>query len=352
MSAGLHARLRAPMGEGRLDVELSVAGGQTAVLLGPNGAGKSTLVRALAGLVDIDEGRIVLDGREVTHAPPQERHVAVQFQSNLLLPWLSVLENVAYGRRSRGEPASDARESARRWLERLDVADLAGRSPKTLSGGQARRVSLARALAAGGDLLILDEPTTSLDIDARVDARRVIAEVIREVAAPRLIVTHDPVEALSFADELYIMEAGRVVQSGDPASIRARPRSEYAASLVGVNLIKGHLGRQGDRWKVDTPGEPLWVADVDLPPGTAVLARIHPRSIILSSEPLRTSARNVLAGRIASIAIDQDRARILLATTPGLTVEVTTNAIASLGLEQGLEVWASFKATDIEVYPR
>jgi molybdate transport system ATP-binding protein len=354
----LHADLHTRRGAFELAAALDAASGQTVAVVGPNGAGKTTLVQALAGLLRLDAGEVVLDG-QVLERPadslrlsPQARSIGVVFQDQLLFPALSVQDNVAFGLRARGSDTADARRAAGVWLERFGLAELALRYPHQLSGGQAQRVALARALAVRPRLLILDEPLAALDVDARRDVRRLMASALADHHGVRLLITHDPLDALTLADTVVVLEGGHVAQSGSPDSIRGHPRTPYAAAFVGLNCVAGRLerGADGDIVRVGTAA--LRVAGGDVSDGAEVLATIHPRAILLSLTPPATSARNVLLGRITAIDHLDDRARIQLATDPPLTAEVTTQALAALGLTEGELVWALIKATEITVAPR
>ncbi len=236
----LAAHLRLQLGGLDLDAEIAVAEGEVVAIVGPNGSGKTTVLRALAGLVPLSEGRIVLDGVVLedpargVRVPPEHRPVGFVFQDYLLFPHLSALENVAFGLRCRGMAHRPARDRARQWLERVGLAQHSGARPRALSGGQAQRVALARALATDPGLLLLDEPTAALDAGARVELRREIRRHLETFRGTRLLVTHDPLEAATLADRLVVLEAGRVVQSGTPAEVSERPRSKYVAELVGI----------------------------------------------------------------------------------------------------------------------
>lgn len=246
----LEAHVSVTLGALDLDVALEVATGEVVAVVGPNGAGKTTLLRALAGLVPLAGGRVVLDGAVLEDpstgawVPTEQRPIGYVFQDYLLFPHLSVLENVAFGLRCRGTDRRGARTTAQSWLERLDLADHAGDRPGALSGGQAQRVALARALATRPRLLLLDEPLAALDAATRLDVRAHLRRHLSTFDGARLLVTHDPVEAMVLADRLVVVEAGRVVQTGTPTEISRRPRSPYVARLVGLNLLRGR-GRGG-----------------------------------------------------------------------------------------------------------
>jgi len=352
-AAGLRCDARLRLGTLDLDVNLSVAPGELMVLVGPNGAGKSTLLRALAGLLPIDDGRIALDDtvlddpNDGTFVDAARRSVGVVFQSALLFNHLSVIENVAFGLRSRRTPAREARRIAEGWLTRLGFEDVAGVRPEQLSGGQIQRVTLARALAFEPRLLLLDEPFAALDATTRVEVRRELRRHLDSIDAPKILVTHDPVEAMALADRLVVLEAGRVVQEGTADDVRAHPRSRYVADLVGINLLRG-TARHG---VVTLSGGQELVVATDESIEGAVLVTIHPRAIALHSRRPEGAARNVWSTTVGQVDDEGDRVRVRLAEPVPLVVEVTRGGSAALSLQPGAAVWASLKATEITVQP-
>ena len=241
----LSADVGVQLGALDLDVAFMAADGETVAVLGPNGAGKSTLLRALAGLVPLTRGRIALDDEVVdepstsTYVVPERRSVGVVFQDYLLFPHLSVLENVAFGVRSRGVPRAEARRRAGEWLARVGLEDRAGAKPRTLSGGQQQRVALARAMVTEPRLLLLDEPLAALDVGTRTELRRDLRAHLASFAGARVLVTHDLLDAVALADRLVVLEEGRIAQSGTVREVSDTPRSRYVADLVGVNLLRG-----------------------------------------------------------------------------------------------------------------
>src|SRR3954447_478473 len=233
------------LGDLTLDVELKLDDSAVVALVGPNGAGKTTLVRALAGLLPIDRGRVTIDDRVIedpvtgTRLPVERRNLGVVFQEHRLFPNLSALENVAFGLRAAGTPKAAARAKATQWLEQVGLPDLARLRPSQLSGGQAQRVALARALAVEPSVLLLDEPLAAVDAAARAELRHLLRAELRRYPGTRLVVTHDPVEAAALADRLVVLEDGRITQQGPLADVTARPRSAWVASMVGLNLLAG-----------------------------------------------------------------------------------------------------------------
>ncbi|MEI6454500.1 MAG: ABC transporter ATP-binding protein, partial [Actinomycetes bacterium] len=231
-------------GDFTLQVDTVFEGGSVVAILGPNGAGKSTLVRVIAGLQPISRGIIRIGGVLVDDAggvfiPPQHRSVGVVFQDYALFPHLSVLENVAFGPRSRGSNRAESRSRARDVLNSLGVGDLQARRPKSISGGQAQRVALARALAARPDVLILDEPMAALDVETKASVRVELETQLSAFGGCAIIVTHDPLDAMLLADRVVVIELGAIVQDGSPVELAQRPRSAYVAALLGVTLLRG-----------------------------------------------------------------------------------------------------------------
>ena len=348
---GLEARVEVRRDEFLLDVSLTIPRSRTVAVLGPNGAGKTTLVESLAGLTPIDRGfvrlgdRLLDDPATGVFIEPARRRIGVVFQEGMLFPHLSTLENVAFGLRASGITRSRARERAAGWLAAVGLAGMAERRPGALSGGQAQRVAFARALAIDPEMLLLDEPFSAIDITARAGLRQMLREHLSGYSGPRVMITHDPAEAFLLADELVILEAGSVVQTGTADEIRLRPASRYAADLAGVNLLVGIAS--GRRVIVD--GHPLVVAD---DAEGRVIATIHPRAISVHLHRPGGSPRNSWQTRIRQVDHPADRVRIQTGRPLPLTAEVTPDAQSALSLLPGARVWLSIKATEIHVVTR
>lgn len=347
----LQAQVAVRLGTLDLDVSIEAAPGEIVAVLGPNGAGKSTFLRAVAGLVPLHRGRVELDGvvledvaRHI-HLPPERRPIGVVFQDYLLFPHLSALENVAFGLRARGVAAREARARAGSWLDRLGLREHADAKPRALSGGQAQRVALARALAIDPRLLLLDEPLAALDASTRGPIRRDLRRHLASFPGIRIVITHDPLEAVALADRLVILEDGRVVQTGTPGEVTQRPRSRYVADLVGVNLLLGN----STGGHVSLPGGASLQSadDVD----GEVFAVIHPRAVALHRTRPEGSPRNVWRGRASALDFQGDRVRVGVEGEMPIIAEVTPAAVSDLDLTEGGEVWVSVKATEITVYP-
>lgn len=347
----LDAVVRLTLGALALDMELNIGEGEVVALLGPNGAGKTTMLRAIAGLIPLRSGHVALDGQTLedsatgSYVPTEMRPIGVVFQDYLLFPHLSVLDNVAFGLRSRGSRQREALDKAAAWLDRVGLSSHGRAKPDELSGGQRQRVALARALAHDPRLLLLDEPLAALDVTTRADVRRDLKRHLASFPGLRLVVTHDPLEAAALADRLVVMEEGRLVQTGTPAEVTERPRSQYVADLVGVNLLSG----RADHGSVRTPGGSVLAAAAA--ESGDVFAVIHPRAIALHQRRPEGSPRNVWPGRVTGIELMGGRVRVRIEGAVPVVAEVTPAAIRELELEEGGEVWLSFKATDVGVYP-
>ena len=346
----LDAHLIADRGGFHLDLRLRIAAGEVVALLGPNGAGKTTALRALAGLHPLDAGHLTLDGADLDRperrrwVPPERRPVGVVFQDYLLFPHLSALDNVAFGPRRRGADRRAARARAQAWLDRVGLGERARDRPRQLSGGQAQRVALARALAVEPTLLLLDEPLAALDARTRLDTRAELQRHLGAHAGATLLVTHDPLDALVLADRLVIVEQGRLVQEGDAATVTARPRTDYVARLVGLNL---HRGRADGR-SVTVGGLTLTAADSVH--GDAFVA-FPPAAVALHPGRPDGSPRNVWPATVTGVQRHGDNLRVQLAGPVAVAADVTPASAAHLRLRPGQQVWAAVKAAETRAYP-
>lgn len=350
--AGLEVGFRAETRDVRLD--LTVPDGGRLAVVGPNGAGKSTLLQVVAGLLRPDAGRVALHGRVLTdtrariQVPPHKRRVGLMAQSGLLFGHLSVLDNVAFGPRSQRAARREALAIARQWLERLGIAELAARQPDELSGGQAQRVALARTLAANPEALLLDEPTSALDVRVAAGLRGVLAEVTRGLTT--VMVSHDVLDIVSLADEVVVIDHGRVVEHAPTAQLLARPTSTFAAQLADVNIIQGQLT---DAETLVAEGLRVHgrAAEEDLTSGSGV-ATVRPSAISVAlSEPV-TSARNVWCGTVSMLVTMPHaiRVRVDLGGIE-LAADITAVSAAAMHLEPGVQVWVAVKAQEVSIHP-
>jgi molybdate transport system ATP-binding protein len=333
-----------------LDVRVSAERGDVLAVIGPNGVGKSTLVRALAGLVSLDEGRVVCDGETWDAAPggvrmeARRRGVGMVFQQGLLFPHLTATENVAYGLRSRGTKRRDAEQEARSWLARLGVEDLADRRPGQLSGGQAQRVAVARALAARPRLLLLDEPLSALDVGVAMALRIELARHLADFGGVSVLVTHDALDAMTVATRVLVLDDGRVAQLGTPAEVARRPATDHVARLVGLNVLRGTS--DGTSIRLRDGG----VLVSSTPARGDVSACFPPTAVTLTVGEPGGSARNRWSGTVTTVAPHGSAVRVHVDAAGGLIADVTPASAAQLRLAPGAAVWATVKATEISVY--
>ena len=335
----LQATVGVTRGDFTLDATLAAGDGEVLVLVGPNGSGKSTLLRALAGLIAAP-GSVLVDGQELSSLPPERRNVGWVPQNAALFPHLTAKSNVAYGIGGRR-----GRDTAREWLRRLGVEHLAGRKPAQLSGGQAQKVALARALARGPRLLLLDEPLSALDVSARVDVRRALRTHLAGYDGVTILVTHDAVDALAFADRVVALESGRVVQDAPPTEVTRAPRTWWLAQLMGANAFSGHA--EGATLQLDNGGA-LTLAEPVAGPGPA-LGVVPAHAVTLHRDRPRGSARKAWPVVIRELMPAGARMRVQCDGEPPVVAEVTPGAVRDLELREGQQVWASTKATEVTV---
>lgn len=341
------------------DVALTVHPGETVAVMGPNGAGKSTLLAGIAGLLRPDSGLAHLNGRTLfdlddgkrTWAPPHRRGIALLAQEPLLFPHLTAADNVAFGPRSAGVARREARTQALRWLTEVDAEHLAGRRPAELSGGQAQRVAVARALAADPALLLLDEPLAALDIHSAPLLRRLFKRVLAGRQA--IIVTHDVLDALMLADRVVILDNGRIAEEGPTRAVLERPRSSFAAGLAGLNFMPGTLDGAAVR-----TGDGLRIAGHEEEPGTVAgagtagagdpgVAVFPPSAVSVFLNDAHGSPRNSFAVTITDLEPHGDQVRVRAGS---LAADITPAASADLGLVPGMTVHFVVKAAAVSVY--
>ncbi|WP_328787230.1 ABC transporter permease [Streptomyces sp. NBC_00273] len=331
------------------ELTLDAEPGTTIAVVGENGAGKTTLLRALLGLTPRAHAELRLGDDDVTALPPHRRGVAWVPQDCALFPHLSALGNTAYGLRAQGAGRTEARARARLWLDRLGVGHLADRRPAQLSGGQAQRVALARALAAQPRLLLLDEPLAALDQTTRARVRHTLRTHLAGFGGVCLIVTHDPVEAVSLADRVLVLAHGRALQDAPPSEVTRNPRSPWVARMLGRNAWPGTTTVDGLKL---VAGGSVVVAE-PVAEGSEALAIVAPEAVSLHRDQPSGSPRNVWPGTVREITAAGSRLRVLVTSQDAADVvsEITPQAAADLAIADGTAVWCSVKATEITLVP-
>lgn len=264
--------------------DISIAEGEFLTLLGPSGCGKTTTLRLIAGFEFPTAGRIILDGEVINERPPNQRNMAMVFQSYAIFPHLNVFENIAYGLKIRRLPAEVIRQKVRRVLELTELTGLENRAPNALSGGQQQRVALARALVMEPKVLLMDEPLSNLDAKLREVMRIEIRQIQQALGITSVYVTHDQVEAMTLSDRIVVMNQGRIEQIGSPVEIYHHPRTAFVADFIGrTNFIDG-LVRQvnGETVTVEALGQLLSAprpAGRSFTAGEAVRLVVRPEAI-------------------------------------------------------------------------
>lgn len=350
-------RVQAAVEQRGFDVSLHLGPAETVAVMGANGAGKSTLLNVVAGLLHPDSGRAELDGRTLFDltdgrgqwTAPHRRGTALLAQEPLLFPHLNVLDNVAFGPRSAGASKQAARETALRWLAEVEATDLQARRPAELSGGQAQRVAVARALAADPGLLLLDEPMAALDIHAAPLLRRLLKRVLAGRRA--IIITHDVLDALMLADRVVVLENGRISEEGPTREVLQRPRSRFAAGLAGLNFLAGEVTEHG----LQAGGLSLYGQHRDLPgplpaglPGVAVFP---PSAVSVFLSEAHGSPRNAFPVTITDLEPHGDQVRVRGGDSGQLSADITPEAAADLGLAPGMRVYFVIKAGAVAINP-
>ncbi len=354
-------RFEVTIGGFHLDVSIEVMAGEILVLFGPSGAGKTTALRAMAGLVQPDTGSINIEGKCVfsdgignpgraVWVPPHHRHVGYVTQQNHLFPHLSVSDNISYGLRGRRSP--ETRQRVAELIAGLRLDGLESRRVWQLSGGQQQRTALARALAPSPDLLLLDEPFASLDMELRRELAAELRATVSRLSTPVILVTHSREEALTLGDKVQVIDNGQTIAIGAPLSVLEQPGQGRVARLVGVeNLLVMQVSARfpqdgtmvcsaGDH-SLETP-----LAD-GLDIGDAVTVGIRASDIILAAGPLpQSSARNTWPGVVSDVQLRPPGYQVVL-KCDGLTLRchITGTSLDAMNIEPGLPLWAIFKAS-------
>ncbi|GGG01550.1 molybdenum ABC transporter ATP-binding protein [Rhodococcoides trifolii] len=347
--------VRARIAVRNIDYDIEAPSGSVLAVIGPNGAGKTSLLSIAAGLLRPDDGRVELDGRVLTdtsagiHVPTHRRGIATLSQQPLLFPHLTAEANVAFAPRSAGVGRSRSKEVAREWLSHVGAAELAGRRPSELSGGQAQRVAVARALAADPALLLLDEPLAALDVESAPAVRRLLRTMLQERRRTAVLVTHDVLDALALADTVVVIDDGRVVERGPVRSVLAAPRSTFAARIAGLDLVDGTVVAPGT---LRTPDGITVMGTGDVEVGSAAVAVFTPSAVAVHAEPPHGSPRNVFRATVSDIEVRGASVRVTarVSSTLALSADVTAAAVADLDLVPGHIVHLAVKAHEVALH--
>jgi lactose/L-arabinose transport system ATP-binding protein len=284
-------------------VDLEIEHGEFCVFVGPSGCGKSTLLRMIAGLEETSEGAIRIGARDVTRADPADRGVAMVFQTYALYPHMTVEENMGFGLKMNGVPKAEVAEKVGRAAEILQLGDYMKRKPKALSGGQRQRVAIGRAITRGPEVFLFDEPLSNLDAELRVDMRVEIARLHKEIDATMIYVTHDQVEAMTLADKIVVLRAGRIEQVGSPMQLYQDPDNRFVAGFIGspsMNFVKGTVA--GGTVTIPALDGKEISPSVALPDGPVTVG-LRPQNLVLSEDPGATVEVDI-SERLGGVAYD------------------------------------------------
>jgi putative spermidine/putrescine transport system ATP-binding protein len=322
-------------------LDLDIAGGEFLALLGPSGCGKTTALRAIAGFDTPDGGRVLLDGRDITDLPANKRDMGMVFQAYSLFPNLTVADNVAFGLQVRRRPKSERAGRAAELLDLVGLADRGDRYPHQLSGGQQQRVALARALAVAPQVLLLDEPLSALDAQVRVQLREEIRRIQLELGITTVFVTHDQAEALSVADRVGVLRAGRLEQVASPDDLYERPATAFVAEFVGtMNRLPARLAGG----QVQLLGASRPVSGATLPDGV-VVALVRPEALLVTADPAGS-------GQVVTRTFSGASTRVLVALPDGTEVRVDLPSADSGALTPGTAVTVRPADRPVLVAPR
>lgn len=329
------------------NVELDIKAKEYFAVLGPTGAGKTLLLELIAGFHSPDEGKIWLDGRDITELPPEERGVGFVYQDYSLFPHLTVEENVRFGLDLREIPRPKAGRKVRGVMRLLNISHLAKRYPSTLSGGEQQKTALARTLVLDPKVLLLDEPLSALDAPTQETLRGELKNIHGRSGVTTIHVTHDHEEAILLGDRIGVMSAGRIVQVGGADEIFRKPKSEFVASFVGMeNIFKGRSKLKGDIVEIDLKG-----TKIEAVPGREgdVKVCIRPDEILLSKRPIRSSGRNTLKGKITEISDRGATVKLKVDAGQEFVVMITKRSFLDMRPNVGSKVYITFKASSVHI---
>jgi len=284
------------------EVDLKVSDQEFTVLLGPSGCGKTTLLRCIAGLEQVDKGRIFIGDQDVTNLPPKQRRIAMVFQNYAVFPHLTVFENIAFGLRMQRKPDVEIKERVQSSAELLHIEELLERFPAQLSGGQRQRVAVARAIAVQARVLLMDEPLSNLDALLRLEMRAELKRLLSEIKATTLYVTHDQIEALSMGDRIAVMRDGNILQYDTPLNVYDKPINHFIGSFIGnppMNFLQGEIGVEDGQTIVRTGGGEIHPS----PKSQAMLSQMKDPSVLVgiraeNIETLSAPAKGTLEGTV------------------------------------------------------
>lgn len=330
-------------------VNLEVEEGEYFMIIGPSGSGKTMLLETIAGMWNVDSGRIYMNGRDVTNFPPEERGVGFVYQNYMLFPHKTVFENIAFGLNIRRVEKDEINLRVEEMMNLMGISHLADRLPRTLSGGEQQRTALARALIIYPKVMLMDEPLSALDRVTREDLMKLLKDLHSKFDTTFIHVSHNLEEALMLADRIALMRNGRISQVGTSTEVFRKPADKFVADFVGVeNIIEGVASETKEKLTVVDTGN-IVLYSVEQKKGK-VHVTVRPEDIILSSKRVTTSARNVFEGKVKEISDRGALIRLKIDVGEPLIVFLTRQSFLDMELNVGKTVWAEFKATAVHLF--
>lgn len=331
------------------DITLSIHQGEYFVLLGPTGSGKTALIESIAGLNPVAQGQVWLDGVEVTHLAPEKRGISIAYQDHALFPHFSVSENITFGLRQRGISKMEAAAKSRWVTDILGIADLLGRKPETLSGGECQKVALARALAVKPKVLLLDEPLSALDMETREKVQQEIRLIHRQLGLTVIHVTHDFEEAFSMGDRIAILDRGGLAQVGTVDEVFRRPNSEFVAKfLMARNIFHGEVREdEGAHPNLHIQGTRL---SVITPLRGKRHACIRPEDVLISAKPISDDTHVCLQGSVTHISNKGAVVYVTVNVPLKFVSLLTSREFEMMCLKEGEEIFVAFDMEAMHVF--
>ncbi len=331
------------------NINLQIEDSEYFVILGPSGSGKTMLLELIAGMWPLDSGEIYMDGHDITKLPPEKRGIGFVYQNYMLFPHKTVFENIAFGLKVRKVAAEEIKNRVDEMMDLLKISHLAGRLPRTLSGGEQQRTALARALIIYPKILLMDEPLSALDRKTRDELMQELKEIHRKFDVTLVHVTHNFDEALMLADRIAIMRNGEISQGGTSTEIFRHPADKFVADFVGAeNIIEGTAEKDGERLTIIDTGK-ISIYSTEQKQGHVHIT-VRPEDIILSTQKVETSARNVFKGPIRGIVDTGALIKLTIDVGEPLVVFLTRQSFLDMELNIGKSVWTYFKATAVHVF--
>ncbi len=327
------------------DVTLDIEDGTYFMILGPTGAGKTILLESIAGIYYPDNGRIWMNGRDITNTPPRKRNISMVYQDYMLFPHLTVKRNISFGLRLKKFSKEKIKNKVDNMARMLNIHHLLHRFPGTLSGGEKQRIAIARAMVTEPKALLLDEPLSALDTRTRGKLRRELKKVHAITKITTVHVTHSFEEVFSLGNSVAVMNKGKIVQVGTPNQVFRKPNSEFVANFVGVeNLFKGNSTINDGISHINVNGTKI--TSTTCKSGDCIIA-IRPEDILISKNNIESGARNSFNGKIADIIDNGAIIKIVVDIDILFAAIITKRSFDDMGLRRGMSAYITFKASDV-----